>query len=222
LFERFKHAIASIAEQPSAQAGPSPMQPGHHGPQRGLHNCGGLAVAKAFNINEVEDLTKFFRQILEPCDQAVGRNLSEHGVFGRYRGRVEAKSLANGQLLDRWNAQQRLALSFPVTIYESVQQDAVQPGSDIRVRGEAVKRGASPHDGFLNEIFGILTVLGQLQRGPQQLGLVRQRIALEPFRKLRTHPHLALPAHLFAPPVRPTSHLPSITQVKPSLVQPVN
>ncbi len=77
-----------------------------------------------------------------------------------------------------------------------------------------MKRGACPGDGFLNEIFSVLAVPGELKRRPQQLCLVRQGVALEPLRKLWTHPVMANLAHVLAlpsSPVRRTRYLPSIT-----------
>jgi hypothetical protein len=79
-----------------------------------------------------------------------------------------------------------------------------------------VKRCARPGDGFLNEILGVLAVLCQLKRRPQQLRLIWQRIALEPFRKLRSHPVMDIPAHVFAPPVRrPPSTINHAGQTQP-------
>jgi hypothetical protein len=158
------------------------MQPGHHGPERRFHNCGRLAVAKALNINQVENLAELFWQVLERRDQAVGRNLGKRCVLGGYRGCTWVGSIAHRQLLDRGNAQHGLALPLPVTVYESVQQDPMQPGPDICVRSEPMKRRARSGNGFLNQVFGVLAVLGELQRRTQQLSLVRQRIALEPLR----------------------------------------
>jgi hypothetical protein len=55
----------------------------------------------------------------------------------------------------------------------------VQPGFDVRAGREAVKCDARPGDCLLGEILGILAVLGELQRGPDELRTVRQRLALE-------------------------------------------
>jgi hypothetical protein len=178
------------------------MQPGHHSPEWRVHNDGGLAVAKAFNVNQVQHLAEVFRQALERCDQAIRRDLGKHGILGRYRRCSGIVWRADRQFLCRENSQNRLALTFSVPINESVEHDAMQPGPHICVRREPVKRSTRPGNGFLNEIFGVLTVLGQLEGRTQQLPLVRQRVAFEPLRKLWTHPLNAVPAHPSRPPVR--------------------
>jgi hypothetical protein len=63
-----------------------------------------------------------------------------------------------------------------------------------------VKRCARFGNGFLNKIFGVLVVFGQLQRRAQQLSLIRERVAFETFRKLGGHPLIAIPVHLSALP----------------------
>jgi hypothetical protein len=38
------------------------MKPRHHRSERGIHNVGGLAIAKALDIDEVQNLTELDRQ----------------------------------------------------------------------------------------------------------------------------------------------------------------
>jgi len=92
----------------------------------------------------------------------------------------------------------------------------MQPGSHICIRREPVKRCTRPGNGFLNKIFGVLAVLGQLQRRAQQLSLVRQRVAFEPLRQLWTHPLKAVPAHDSpSRPVPPPSTINHAGQTQP-------
>jgi hypothetical protein len=58
-------------------------------------------------------------------------------------------------------------LSFPVAIYESVEQDSVQPCPHVRARSESVKPGTRPGNSLLHEIFGILPVPSQLESDAQ-------------------------------------------------------
>jgi hypothetical protein len=99
------------------------------------------------------------------------------------------------QLLDFGDGDSWLALSFPVAIYEGIEQDAVQPGLQVGVRAESMKSGACPRYRFLHQILSILPVPGELLGGTEQLGAVRHGFVLEPVGKLGTHPATARTVH---------------------------
>jgi hypothetical protein len=175
--------------QACAQAVSCPVQSRHDSAKRSIHNGRHLAIAESLNVDEIQHLLEPQRQFSDCLDELTVRYCSQYRLLGGIGERRMALSGPGPLNLRRLGGEHdRLALTFPEVIDKGIQQNAVQPGSDIRVRREPAKSSASSGHRFLDEVLGVLPVPRHLESGPQQLVAMRECLALEPAGQFRAHP----------------------------------
>ena len=180
---RLRHdaPLGGLIAEHAPQLGAGPVQPGHHGADRAMHEVRDLTVGEALHVGQVDGSPEVARQFPQgPDDAGVGHPVERGVLGGPGLGTWFRPALRELPVLDaRRGDPGGLALTAPVAVDERVGENPQQPGPGVGALAELVEVRVRLGVGLLQQVLGVMRVAGHGRGRRPQLSQMRQRLVGE-------------------------------------------